>query len=109
MNSQLRCLLLATTTLAGCAHGPTAEEVAATATERCAHAGYERGSNANARCAQEIVNAKRRQDAVNQQRIAQIMMAIGFGMMAASAPPPAQPAPTQDRVCIAPNNALYRC
>ena len=98
MNSRNILVVSLALTLTGCAHY---EQIAA---DRCAAAGYDRGSNEHARCTADKVASKRRQDAINQERAAAVLMAVGFGMMAASAPPPPQPAPSQDHVCIAPNN-----
>lgn len=57
----------------------------------------------------QCINQRKAALAQQDRAMSAALMAVGFGMMAASAPPPPQPSPPQDRVCIAPNNALYRC
>ena len=82
--------------LAACSHSQ--EEAAV---DYCINKfGYEQTGAQLSRC----VETRKAQ----QRQFGTALMALGFGMMATQPPPP-QPAPQQEHVCIAPNNYVYRC
>jgi hypothetical protein len=73
----------------------------------CRSLGAIPGSTAYVYCREATANNRQVAEAARQQA-ALDMMAQGFQMMATPPPAPQLP-PSNDHVCVAPNNTLYRC
>jgi hypothetical protein len=74
---------------------------------RCRSLGAEPGSTAYVYCREATAQNRQAHEDANRAASLQ-MMQNGLEMLSQSPPPP-QPAPAADHVCIAANNTLYRC
>ena len=66
------------------------------------------GSNAYVACRMNLSNSREAADEAQRQAWAGVAQ-TGANMMAQRPVPPSPPVSTDDHVCVAQNNALYRC
>jgi hypothetical protein len=78
---------------------------------QCRSYGAQYGSNAYIYCRQRTAELHQRmaeQRFEAQQQAYANMTAAGLSLMQSATPPPPQP-PSEDHVCVAANNVMYRC